>query len=563
MKRLILFSFILWLLFLQGGTQSQELRRGLGDVNWWLDLQKITGEIRHKAVEFDGTNFWVSTVLGFPHSYLYEISPDGTLINQYPQPDEGDWRDLAWDGEFLYAGGMDGIVQIDPADGQPTGVVYGAIPFCRALAYDPSTDSFWTASYTSSLYQIFKDGAHHTFDNPGLAITGAAFEASDPAYPMLWWWSQDGPTGALASEYNPRTHAFTGKSFHGHRSIEGGLAAGAGAYPTGEGQWEFVGLYEGSPDNIAGHDLVVTSMPLITEKRIFDTAVGGKLSFYLHAGEEHGDRSYALFGSLSGHAPGTPLPGGLTTLPLNWDVLTTLLLGMNLPGFMGVLDNMGGASAEVMIPPLYLTEDLTMTFAYALKGPPWDFASNPIEVLLEAITPGYMYAYDDGSTEGSNFFVAGGEICRMHGFETYGAADVIRTISVAWGSAMYPGYCPGNGTPSTVFIWDDPNDDGDPSDCIFLALKDTVVQNVDTDILTKITLDSPVPVEGFFFIGCVLDYPPGSTVIGMDFSSPYMGNAWMGGNPGGVFDYLNLGNNYLTEMHSVGFPGHFLLRAIP
>ena len=41
----------------------------------------------------------------------------------------------------------------------------------------------------------------------------------------------------------------------------------------------------------------------------------------------------------------------------------------------------------------------------------------------------------------------------------------------------------------------DPNDDGDPSDAVFLAKVDTTVQNVDTSIVTEVALAAPVAVR--------------------------------------------------------------------
>lgn len=226
---------------------------------------------------------------------------------------------------------------------------------------------------------------------------------------------------------------------------------------------------------------------------------------------------------------------------------------------MGYLDNQGCAYIPLVLPPFVIADDAHLTFAYALQGPPWDVASHFVELLVKA-----DHRYDDGSTEGSVFYAAGGETCRLHAFETAGTTDTISAVSVAWGSAAFPGYTPANGTPSRVFVWNDPNNDHDPSDCVLLGYKDTVVQNADTDTLNKIDLDTPVTVSGVFFVGSVLHYPAGSSVLGLDLTTPYTtGQAWIAGHAGGVFDYQNMGNNYFSEMGSAGFPGYFLLRAIP
>jgi parallel beta-helix repeat protein len=171
------------------------------------------------------------------------------------------------------------------------------------------------------------------------------------------------------------------------------------------------------------------------------------------------------------------------------------------------------------------------------------------------------YRYDDGSSE--LIFGLGdgsGEVCWMQWFESVTDAKVITAISASWGSPRGPGYCPPNGTPSTVYIWDDPNNDGDPTDCILLALKETVVQKVDTDSLVEIVLNVPVSVSGKFFIGCMLYFDPYEYGAPADSSPPYNGEAWSAGAT--VFDHNNLGNNdFLDEMGDIGYPIHWLLRA--
>lgn len=114
-------------------------------------------------------------------------------------------------------------------------------------------------------------------------------------------------------------------------------------------------------------------------------SAGGQVSFLLLGGTDHAGRSYILLGSLSGTSPGTPLPGGTATLPLNWDIFTTVVtLYANspvLPDFMGSLDNEGSASAAMIVQPFFGGAGSVMHFAYALNKP-WNFASNPVEVRI-------------------------------------------------------------------------------------------------------------------------------------------------------------------------------------
>jgi hypothetical protein len=88
---------------------------------------------------------------------------------------------------------------------------------------------------------------------------------------------------------------------------------------------------------------------------------------------------------VSGTDPGTPLPGGITTLPLNWDVFTDFVIALiNTPvflNFLGTLDVTGCAAAQMNAPPIPGFSGVTMHYAYALNNP-WDFVSNPVAIEI-------------------------------------------------------------------------------------------------------------------------------------------------------------------------------------
>ncbi|MHC4943039.1 MAG: hypothetical protein ACYTG7_08475 [Planctomycetota bacterium] len=365
--------------------------REFGDIVYSLDLEFLSGDIRTLGAEFDGIHFWATGLWDFTLPYLYEISQDGELLNRYPQPPGNwgswGWRDLCWDGEYLYAGDDVNkayhITQIDPSDGQPTGTYYGPYPInpCRALAYDEKEDCFWTASFSSSLYQCFKDGTSNTFTNPGLSIYSAAIESSHPDHPMLWWLSMDG-YGGLASEFSLVFKSFTGKTFELDPWF-GNIPSGAGAYDIGHNAWVLIVLLQAN-HVIEAYDLGTAPIPLFVDPLSINAWVGGTAHFTLSASEVHAGRGYGLFGTLSGIFPGTLLPGGATTLPINWDWFTTMLIGYNSSFTFGTLDSFGSAKESLVVPgQLNISEDLTLSFAYCLAGPPWDYASNWIKILLK------------------------------------------------------------------------------------------------------------------------------------------------------------------------------------
>ncbi|MHC4942789.1 MAG: hypothetical protein ACYTG7_07185 [Planctomycetota bacterium] len=367
---------------------------GLGDVNWTMDVEGITLDNRLLGVEFDGENYWLTGAGGFIDPSLYEITPDGTLVNKYPQPPGNvgywGWRDLTWDYQYLYSSSDSDqphyIVQIDPTNGQKTGVAYGPFPVipCRALAYQTSEDCFWTASFGSDIYQCFRDGSFISYKNPDYTLTGAGMEEFDPDHPKLWWLTQDGG-GAYAYEFDPLTGLFTGKFFKESGWWMGGWTGGC-AYNAGYGAWELTVVGQCSPDMLVAYDLDTPGAPLTTNRYRVSGWFGGKVVFFLDAGSGNADRFYGLFGSVSGTSPGTVLPGGMI-LPINWDFFTEMLTLLALSGsplipFFGNLDGDGRAEVVMTVPPRVLPSGgLSSVYAFCLNNP-YDFVSNSVELSI-------------------------------------------------------------------------------------------------------------------------------------------------------------------------------------
>jgi hypothetical protein len=114
-------------------------------------------------------------------------------------------------------------------------------------------------------------------------------------------------------------------------------------------------------------------------------STGGTVNLALDAGAWNANRNYILLGSVTGTEPGVPLPGGMATLPLNWDVFTdfvaSLINTVVFSNFMGTLDGSGTATAQLNAPPVPGFAGVTMHYAYGLNNP-WDFVSNPIPVEI-------------------------------------------------------------------------------------------------------------------------------------------------------------------------------------
>ncbi|MEW6746560.1 MAG: right-handed parallel beta-helix repeat-containing protein [Planctomycetota bacterium] len=134
-----------------------------------------------------------------------------------------------------------------------------------------------------------------------------------------------------------------------------------------------------------GADEFVETHLLSADTFILSQATGGLVNLALDAGASEAGRTYVTFGSVTGTAPGTPLPGHLAVLPLNWDVFSNLVIKfLNTPvfqSFSGTLDPSGQAAAVFNtggpLPPEAV--GLALSFAYALNGP-WNFVSNPVTI---------------------------------------------------------------------------------------------------------------------------------------------------------------------------------------
>ncbi|MBU0756378.1 MAG: right-handed parallel beta-helix repeat-containing protein [Planctomycetes bacterium] len=121
---------------------------------------------------------------------------------------------------------------------------------------------------------------------------------------------------------------------------------------------------------------------------------GGQVNFYLDAGLENSERKYYLLATKTGTNPGYKFPSQ-KVLPINVDWLTFFLLDMIMAtpyifpgyGFIGRLDSLGQATAEMYFFPCELSAEVRLDFAYVLFEPTIDVVSNPVPVTVVPTTP--------------------------------------------------------------------------------------------------------------------------------------------------------------------------------
>lgn len=152
-------------------------------------------------------------------------------------------------------------------------------------------------------------------------------------------------------------------------------------------------------------------------------------------------------------------------------------------------------------------------------------------------------AYDDGATTWSLGLGAGGTTAWLQSYGTLGETAVLSSVSAAYGSAAIPGFGPPNGTPATIAVWEDPNDDGDPSDAVLVRTQSSAVDEVDTDVLNTTNLLPPVPVRGIYFVGVVVTHGPNQRPMPVCPTSTASHRQWLVMHTGSDFDFEDLAAN--------------------
>ena len=144
--------------------------------------------------------------------------------------------------------------------------------------------------------------------------------------------------------------------------------------------------YDGTP--VGGVWYFKANGPLSANTNFISESAGGMIRMNINAGSSQSNRFYMVFGTTSGTSPGTPLPGGLATLPINWDAFTNIVADVNYPesiiftGFYGTLGSNGrGEAIFDTNGPVPGMSGYMVSFAYALNDP-WDYASNALNIEI-------------------------------------------------------------------------------------------------------------------------------------------------------------------------------------
>ena len=157
---------------------------------------EILGDPRLQAVLFFQNHFWI---VGGQQSdepnMLYKLNRSWELVESFEQQSWSNygWRNLTTDGQYLYGVDSTYIAQIDPQDAQVIGRIPVPLNPCQSLTWDPENELFWTASVTTDIFGIDRNGnVIHRIDNDySFRTSGLCYFPDDPDGYKLYILSND------------------------------------------------------------------------------------------------------------------------------------------------------------------------------------------------------------------------------------------------------------------------------------------------------------------------------------------------------------------------------------
>jgi hypothetical protein len=185
------------------------------------------------------------------------------------------------------------------------------------------------------------------------------------------------------------------------------------------------------------------------------------------------------------------------------------------------------------------------------------FATAVLMLPGTAFSAQNQYVLDDGTTNSALGYSIPQDLCWMQWYAAVGGTDTINAVQ-----ASVPSSTP-EGTAITFCVWEDPTDDGDPSDLVLRSSTTGTVHHAGTDVFVNYPLPQPAVVHGIFFVGAYLTEDGTMSPAALDYSTnPHV--AYFSFNSPGMFDPVNINNNFPPthiETLGAGIHGVFMLRA--
>ncbi len=161
-----------------------------------FDVSAFANDQMIQGVAYADGNFWASGSgqgVGSPN-YLYRFDRYGNYLDQVQQPTTSPYgfRDLTWDGEYLWGSDSQYLVAVD-ASGSAVDSILGVLNPNRAIAYDPGEDVFYTGNLTSPIIVIDRTGSEvRRYADHDLTVFGLAWYKHDPDGCPLYLFCREG-----------------------------------------------------------------------------------------------------------------------------------------------------------------------------------------------------------------------------------------------------------------------------------------------------------------------------------------------------------------------------------
>ena len=164
------------------------------------------------------------------------------------------------------------------------------------------------------------------------------------------------------------------------------------------------------------------------------------------------------------------------------------------------------------------------------------------------------YLLDDGSSEALVGASGGGGFIWFNQFTVVGGNEEIVRVDLAWGRVPV-------GMETTIAIWTDPDDDGDPNDAVLVQTVGPVLVNApDTGQFTAI--DIPPTFVGYdgevFFVGAMVHHSATQKPAPLDFEGTAPAQAWFA--VGDNLTDLSANATPPAQIQAFGYPGDWLIR---
>jgi len=229
--------------------------------------------------------------------------------------------------------------------------------------------------------------------------------------------------------------------------------------------------------------------------------------------------------------------------PLEYDVFAEALgLGPFSPSDVAAPPS-GQSTATTNAAPSSPTMEALSAPATQAHDPPFDESD-------------FIYTLDDGSNETALGIGANADVFWLNAFEAQEGGTTITAISSAFGSSQSVG------SPVEFLLYEDPNDDGNPTDANLLQTVSTTME-VSGGGDFQIEPIPPTRVEGVFFVAALV--PSTANFPAPLDGSSNQGASWFASAEAGTFDPSDLSDSDTQSAPSRvadgGFPGNWLLRA--